>query len=168
MMNTSNLMEETVNERLKFLIKELKLSARAFSAQLSVPESSTRNYLDKGTKLNSEYLERIANQFEQVNLKWLITGHGDPFYTSDPTSSTISTTNAKKISRGQVIGNNTGTANADMSISNQQSLADLSTRCAALEAQVASQAQLLAAKDALIGQMEETLHLLRGGYNRPN
>lgn len=76
--NALNMAQDTINERLKFLINKLGLSVRAFSSALEVPDSNTRNYLDKNTKLNSEYLERIAHHFKNVNLSWLITGIGDP------------------------------------------------------------------------------------------
>jgi hypothetical protein len=94
--------QQSINERLKFLIDSLNLSARAFSARLQVPESNTRNYLDKSTKLNSDYLERISRNFESVNLRWLITGEGEPFLTP-PAENEHDASYAKKFS-----GNNVG------------------------------------------------------------
>jgi hypothetical protein len=55
------------------------MSVRAFSAALDTPASTTRNYLDKGTKPSTDYIERIAEHFDTVNLHWLITGQGAPF-----------------------------------------------------------------------------------------
>lgn len=99
--------QTTVNERLKFLITELNLSARAFSAAIGMPDSNTRNYLSKGTKLNSEYIESIALHFSHVNLNWLITGNGAPFLAEVEGASSTTSIDVKK-NRGNVIGTNQG------------------------------------------------------------
>jgi hypothetical protein len=78
--------QETINQRLNFLIKSLGLSIRAFSAALGVSDTNTRNYLTKGTKPNSDYLESILRHFNRVNPAWLITGQGEPFLT-EPSAS---------------------------------------------------------------------------------
>ena len=174
--------QTTVNERLKFLIGALKLSARAFSAQLEISESSTRNYLDKGTKLNSDYLERIAYHFKNVNLNWLITGEGEIFtpatnssisdesLSSANTKNLILNSNAKKFSRTQIIAANHGNA-----IQHNEELADCEKLRDAYKAErdlaqkeVALLREQLSTKDALIASKDETIMLLRGTYSRPN
>jgi len=103
--NTLKSAQVTVNDRLKFLINSLNLSVRAFSTTLGVPDTNTRNYLDKGTKLNSDYLERIAHHFKNINLIWLITGEGEPFLPGTAPDPNLS---IKKV-KGNVVGTNHGT-----------------------------------------------------------
>ena len=160
------LVQESINERLKFLIGALKLSARAFSAQLQVPESNTRNYLDKQTKLNSDYLERISLHFKSVNLTWLITGHGEPFLQSQNENNPIPP-NEQKFFRSQVVGENKGTASQQQNIASVQDEA-LVNKLALAEKDIESLRAQLAIKDALLAAKEETITLLRGSYNRPN
>ena len=130
------------------IIKSLGITVRAFSATLDVPESSTRNYLDKGTKLNSDYLERIAHHFRSINLNWLITGQGEPFLSTDPQN--LSTNlDAKKISRSnvQVTGANKGS----MSIST----ADLEKDLATANEKIALLTSQLADKERIIQLLEK-------------
>ncbi len=74
-----NKAKESINDRIKILISALNISARAFSHSIAVSESTTRNYLDKGSKPSTDYIERIADRYHKVNLVWLITGQGEPF-----------------------------------------------------------------------------------------
>jgi hypothetical protein len=110
---TSNSAQETINQRLKILIKSLGLSVRAFSNTLDVPESSTRNYLDKGTKLNSEYLEKIAHHFKSANLNWLITGEGEPVINAGQMAEPAAP--YTKNNSGNVAGTNRGTMTQSIS-----------------------------------------------------
>jgi hypothetical protein len=168
---TDNLLSQsqlTVNERLKFLIKALKISARAFSAQLEVPESSTRNYLDKGTKLNSDFLERIGLHFENVNLNWLITGKGEPL--SDQQASTTQTGNFNQAGTGnkQVVKGKGSVVGTNLGIITHTSLPACEKENAHLRTQIELLKGQLESKDALIAAKDEMLNFLRGGFNRPN
>lgn len=158
-------MQQTINERLKILIGALNISARAFSAQLEVPESNTRNYLDKSTKLNSDYLERIALHFKSVNLSWLITGEG-PIFTGEAPQITNTTTRIKKVSGGAV---NSGTGNQVITLEACQQELELTKRTAAdLQKENEFLRAQLDTKDALIASKEETIELLKAAFNRPN
>ena len=159
-------MQQTINERLKILIGALNISARAFSAQLEVPESNTRNYLDKSTKLNSDYLERIALHFKSVNLSWLITGEGSIFTGEVPQVTNTATTRIKKVSGGAV---NSGTGNQVITLEGcQQELEQTKRTVADLQKENAFLRAQLDAKDALIASKEETLTVLKAAFNRPN
>ena len=99
-------MQNTINERLKFVIEELGMSARAFSLALGVPDSNTRNYLDKGTKLNSEYIEKMLLQFSSINPTWFLTGNGEPFVGESSNSGEPRAAYQKNISGIAQTGNN--------------------------------------------------------------
>ena len=160
----------TVNQRLKILIKALEMSVRAFSVTLDVPESSTRNYLDKGTKLNSDYLEKIAHHFKAANLYWLITGEGEPLL-SPPTENGLPTTNDQNFFRSQVVGTNNGPNNQRQNIHNPSASnqdPELKNQLALAEKEIAHLRTQLEMQAALLASKEETISLLRGSYNRPN
>jgi hypothetical protein len=132
------------------------MSVRAFSAVLDTPASTTRNYLDKGTKPSTDYIERIAEHFDTVNIHWLITGQGGPFLNSQQGSVTQTGTFNQAGTKNKQTNSNSsqeGKANAALESANKE--------IALLREQLAMKDQLLAAKD-------EMLALLRGGYNRPN
>lgn len=159
-------MQQSINERLKILIDALKLSARGFSAQLEVPESNTRNYLDKNTKLNSEYLERIAMHFKSVNLSWLITGEGAMFIGDAPPITNTATTRIKKVTGGAV---HSGNGNQLITLEAcQQELEQTKRDLAALQREIELLTGQLQTKDALIASKEETIDLLKAAFNRPN
>ena len=154
------------------MIQELGLSVRAFSARLGVPDSNTRNYLDKGTKLNSEYLESIALHFSNINLTWLITGNGEPFLSANP-NSTLPTTNAKNFS-DNVFGNknnrnvNQGDNNINASGDYEQKLAAAQAEITNLRTQVEGLNNQLADRERIIEAKNETINLLRAAFDRPN
>lgn len=160
--NTHKIVQQTINERLRILIDVLQLSARAFSAQLEVPESNTRNYLDKQTKLNSDYLQRIAIQFKSVNLSWLVTGEGAVFLPGAQETAAVQQANTKNDSGVGVNHGGTDNFTNNLNIYDcQRELESVYKELAALRRELALQAALLASKD-------EMLTLLRGGSNRPN
>jgi len=102
--------EQPINQRIKFLLDTLKLSAREFSRAVGVADNNTQNYIaPRFAQPKADYLEKVLHHFESINPVWLLTGKGEPFLTL-PTESTLSTTNAKKISRNQIVGTNHGTA----------------------------------------------------------
>jgi hypothetical protein len=159
--------QQTINERIKFLIDSLNLSVRGFSAVLDTPASTTRNYLDKGTKPSTDYIERISERFQNVNIHWLITGNGEPFLSSHPTMNANSKNDIKKV-KGTVQANTGDTVN-NITLDNcQRDLAAAKAEVKALHEQLASRDALLASKDALIAAKDETISLLRASYTRPN
>ena len=174
-------MQETINQRLKFLIQSLGMSVRAFSSALGAPASTTRNYLDKDTKPSSDYIERIVAHFDDVNLNWLVAGKGEPFLSDKSDSSTTQTGNFNQAGTGntqKVKGTKTNVqANTGdhAKITNNVKLEDCKRDLATsqkevehLRAQLAAAEALAASKDVTIAAKEETISLLRATYNRPN
>lgn len=99
----------TINERIKFLIENSGLSVRAFSTAIGATDTNTRNYIDRGSKPNSEFLEKLLRRFDNTNPTWLLLGEGEPFLSTDPRTPSTNL-DAKKISRSQVqlVGANKG------------------------------------------------------------
>ncbi|MBD2766481.1 helix-turn-helix transcriptional regulator [Hymenobacter sp. BT664] len=161
--------QETINQRLNFLIKSLGLSIRAFSAALGVSDTNTRNYLSKGTKPNSDYLESILRHFNRVNPAWLITGEGEPFLT-EPSASDEPLVSYQKNNSGQrpgpipgsTIGRGYGLADCERERDTYKAERDLARQ------EALSLREQLAMKDQLIAAKDEMLSLLRTGFNRSN
>jgi hypothetical protein len=166
--------QETINQRLKFLIESLGMSARAFSFTLGAPVSTTRNYLDKDTKPSSDYIERIVVHFENVNLNWLITGKGEPFLTDKLESGSTQTgnfnqagTSNKQTIKGNkgTVQNNTGSGNT---ITNNVKLDDCKRDLEAAQRENEYLRGKLQDKEELLAAKEETINLLKANFNRPN
>jgi hypothetical protein len=77
LINAQKMNEQTVSQRIKILIKALKLSSRAFSTSLDVPDATTRNYIDGRSKPGYDYLEKVARKYPQISITWLLTGEGE-------------------------------------------------------------------------------------------
>jgi hypothetical protein len=158
--------QEPINERIKILIDSLKMSVRAFSAALDTPASTTRNYLDKGTKPSTDYIERISAHFKTVNLHWLITGQGEIFIGEPTPIANSTTTRIKKVSGGAV---HSGTGNQLITLEAcQQELEQTKRTAADLQKENEFLRAQLDTKDALIASKEETIDLLKAALNRTN
>lgn len=167
-------MQETINQRLKFLIESLGMSVRAFSTTLGAPASTTRNYLDKDTKPSSDYIERIVAHFEDVNLNWLVAGKGEPFMSGKSDSVTTQTGNFnqsgasnKQTIKGNkgAVQNNTGSGNT---ITNNVKLDDCKRDLEAAQRENEYLRGKLQDKEELLAAKDETITLLRASFNRPN
>jgi len=166
--------QETIGQRIKFLMDSLNLKVRTLASALDVSETNIRNYLSKDSKPSSDILERIVQQYPQVHAFWLLTGDGEPFIL--PThESNQSVSGSQKFLRSPIVGKNRdinyqGEA-SELSpdfeaIRNKLALAEKEVEH--LKAQLASKDDVIASKDAVIASQSETLTLLRGSFNRPN
>jgi hypothetical protein len=169
--NSSKQAQQSVNERLKFLIDALNLSARAFSAKIEVPDSNTRNYLSKGTKLNSDYLESIASHFSHVNLGWLITGQGEPFLPGTDANETLAS--YTKNNYGNNVGSNKGGTVTQHNIPDgTKSFVDpfgyQQSKIEKLESENQQLREQLQRADALAAAKDETIAILKSALARPN
>ncbi|MGI4866132.1 MAG: hypothetical protein ACRYFZ_19565 [Janthinobacterium lividum] len=161
--------QQTINQRLIFLIEKLSVSARAFSEAIGESPTNTHNYIgSRQLAPKHEYLAKVVRHFPIVNSHWLLTGEGEAF-TGEAPAPPVAITNKKN--KGPV-QNNTGDNNT---ITNNVKLEDCERNLASskkdvehLKAQLAAKDELLASKDAFIALQAETLSLLRGGYTRPN
>ena len=100
-----------IGQRLKILIEALGLKVRTFAQALGVSETTVRNYLDRGSKPSSDFLENIVTHFEKTNPVFLLTGNGEPLVgiiDSGIDSGQVSIISSKNNS-GNVAGTNRGT-----------------------------------------------------------
>jgi hypothetical protein len=137
--------EKPINQRIKFLLEALSLSARDFSRAVGVPDNNTQNYLEpRFAQPKADYLEKVVLHFESINPIWLLTGKGEPFLSG--AAPTI----------------NTGTATQHITLEAcQRELEAMKRDAASYQREI----------ELLKGQLEdknEIIILLRGGYNRTN
>jgi transcriptional regulator with XRE-family HTH domain len=158
--------QSPISQRLKILIEKLGLDTRTFSQAIGVSEGTTRNYFTRGSKPNSDYLEKLSTSFESVNLHWLLTGNGTPLL--PPTNENeLGSANNQKFFRSQVIGANQGIANQHQH-SDTSELERLRNQLLLAEKDVESLRAQLTTTNALLAAKEETITLLRASNNRPS
>lgn len=153
--------EVSINERLKFLIEKYGLSVRAFSTAIGATDTNTRNYIDRGSKPNAEYLGKLLKRFNDINPTWLLLGEGAPFLTDTPVDQ--STTASVKKNSG-VIGSHGTQVNLEV----PNTFDDCKQQLAVLTAENEGLRSTVAALETALGAKEEILTLLRVGHNRPN
>lgn len=173
--------ETTINQRLNFLLKELGMKAGPFARALDLSETTIRNYVDRTAKPSSDVLEKIANTFRQVNLVWLITGEGEPFFPDSLEASVTQTGNFNQAGTGNAqkikgnknnVQNNSGDhAKITNNVQLENCKRDLATaekELQHLRDRLAAAEALVASKDVTIASKEETISVLRAAFNRPN
>jgi hypothetical protein len=152
-----------VGQRLKILIESLNMDVRTFSQALDVAETTTRNYLNRGTKPGTEYLEKISNSFSAANMHWLITGNGEPLLTGgDSQVSQI------RDNYGNSVGSNNKGGKVTQHHTGATSPGERDTKLALAEKEIQHLREQLAAKDALLASKDETIAVLKSAFNRPN
>lgn len=158
--------QETINQRLKFLIETLSVSVRAFSEQIGESAGNTNNYIgSRQLAPKHEYLAKVLKHFSTVNAHWLITGEGEPFLSGTTPSTTITQTQKK------VKGPDVGATNGPVTYNVEQYKKErdiYQAECDSLQKQIDLLRDQLTMKDQLLAAKDEMLALLRGGYNRPN
>ncbi len=70
-------MENTINERVRFLIDYLKVSDKKFAEMIGVPQTTISNLFNRQTEPSYKILNAIANHIECISPDWLLTGKGD-------------------------------------------------------------------------------------------
>lgn len=66
-----------MKERLKQLIDYYGISTNLFSQKIGVSEGAIRKILTQNTTIRSDTLEKISQNFTEINIDWLITGRGE-------------------------------------------------------------------------------------------
>ena len=66
-----------MNERLRQIIEYYGITPHAFSQKIGVSEGTVRKILSENTTIRSDNLEKISQNFTDIDLHWLITGQGD-------------------------------------------------------------------------------------------
>lgn len=74
-----------MKERLRQIIEYYNISVNAFSVKNGINESTIRKILTENTSIRSDNLAKIAENFPEINLDWLITGRGEMIF-SQPSS----------------------------------------------------------------------------------
>jgi hypothetical protein len=162
------LQQHPINKRLGFLLKTLKLSARAFSESIGEKPTITQNYVGTRNSMpGADYLEKVLKQFDSINPGWLLMGEGEPF--KDSSNSTTTQTN---ISGDR---NNIASGKNDKGIHKNYGLSNCEKERDSLKAQLDKAQREI---ELLIGQvkMQETiiqgkdqlLEILRDSNNRTN
>lgn len=174
--------QQPINQRIIFLLKSFKMSARTFSEAIGESPTNTQNYVGKrNAEPRAGYLENILRHFATVNPLWLLTGEGEPFLSEKLEAGTTQTgnfnqagtSNTQKVkgNRNNVQNNNGDHATITNNVKLEQCQRDLASTQKEVEhlrAQLAAAEALAASKDVTIAAKEETISLLRATYNRPN
>lgn len=69
-----------MKERLRQIIEYYNISVNAFSVKNGINESTIRKILTENTSIRSDNLAKIAENFPEINLDWLITGRGEMIF----------------------------------------------------------------------------------------
>ncbi|WP_310393651.1 helix-turn-helix transcriptional regulator [Hymenobacter sp.] len=158
--------ELTINERIKFLIEKSGMSVRAFSSAIGVTDTNTRNYIDRGSKPNSEFLEKLIRRFSDTNPTWLLLGEGQPFLPKNPNSVELPS-NPIKNNSGNSVGINHGISRQSQGASTAVEV-QLKAALELAQQEIGMLRDQLRMKDQVIETKDEMLTLLRSQYNRPN
>ena len=75
---SSSKMQNSVQNRLKFLIDLLKINIKEFSIKTGIPYRTIQDYLLGKRMPGGENLQKICTHLG-INLNWLLTGEGEPF-----------------------------------------------------------------------------------------
>jgi hypothetical protein len=154
--------EKPINQRIKFLLESLSLSARDFSRAIGVPDNNTQNYLEpRFAQPKADYLEKVMLHFGSINPIWLLTGNGEPFTGEAPTAP-VNINNRKN--KGPV-QNNTG---SHATITNNVNLEACQRDLEASKKEAAAYQREIALLQGQLKDKEEIITLLRATYNRPN
>lgn len=86
-----------MKDRLRQVIENEKYSIRQFEQKISASEGTISKFLCGKIGLKVETLLKIAANFPEINLDWLITGRGEMNF-SQPSSATPQTTSSDALS----------------------------------------------------------------------
>jgi len=157
--------QETIGQRLRILINQLNLDVKGFCQRIDVSETTIRNYFSRGNNPNAEFLTKLTNTFDYVNLHWLLTGKGEPFLLDNAST----TTNTAQIKNNSGIAINNGVATQNINLEDcKRELESMRRDAASYQREIELLTGQLQGKDALIAAKDETITLLRASYTRPN
>jgi transcriptional regulator with XRE-family HTH domain len=71
----------TINQRLKHFIEIQGLTHKQVARTLDINDKQFNNWMNN-TKPSIEGIEKICKYFKNLNVRWLITGTGDPIHTN--------------------------------------------------------------------------------------
>jgi transcriptional regulator with XRE-family HTH domain len=71
----------TVNQRLKYFIEIQGLTHKQVARTLDINDKQFNNWLNN-TKPSIDGIEKVCRYFKNLNVRWLITGAGEPIHTN--------------------------------------------------------------------------------------
>lgn len=110
-------MEETVNQRIRTLLKINGLSVTAFCKELALPQTTINKQINGDSKISLDTIKSFLTYFPRISADWLINGVGDMY--SEPKCSTEAKSEIEKIRNARLVqvahgdNNNQNIANAD-------------------------------------------------------
>lgn len=69
-------MENTVLQRIRYLIDYYHLSDRKFSERIGLPQTTVSSLFKRGNEPNISIVNAILSEFKDVDMEWLLTGQG--------------------------------------------------------------------------------------------
>ncbi|MDD6211280.1 MAG: helix-turn-helix transcriptional regulator [Bacteroidales bacterium] len=99
-------MEDSVLERVKYLIDVKRLSVLSLSEIIGMPQTTVNNYILGKRRISLEFIEKIISSFGDVNPNWLLTGKGNAF--DSPNEKQIAITGGSGNIAGNIGGSNMG------------------------------------------------------------
>jgi hypothetical protein len=163
--------QSSINQRIKFLIESIVISARAFSEIVGESPTNVHNYTGKRNSMpGADFLEKILSHFENVNPGWLVAGKGEPFL-GDPRTGPTQTGNFNQsgTSNKQTIKGNKGNIQTgDGSTMHNLTLADCQNDLEKAQREIEYLRGQLQMQETVLAAKEETITLLRASFNRPN
>ena len=159
----------TINQRIKFLLDNYKLSVRAFSELIGHKPANTQNYVGARSSMpGADYLQSITEHFEDVNPIWLLTGKGQPFIEGAAPSQNQTNISGKKNAVNVASGNGTATTNNYNLADCEKERDDYKTQLEKAQREVELLSNQVETQKNLIESKQQLLDFLRGGLNRPN
>lgn len=70
-------MENSINERIKSVVKREGLTMAAFAERVGVPLSTIKTMFQRGSDPSVDFLRKVSNEFSKYSLDWLVTGGGN-------------------------------------------------------------------------------------------
>lgn len=93
-----------MKDRLKQIIDYYNITTNNFSQKIGVSEGAIRKAMTQNTTLRSDTLDKISQNFADINIDWLVTGRGEMLRKD---STTITANSDENVSRLITILENT-------------------------------------------------------------
>jgi hypothetical protein len=68
--------EKDITDRIEMILKAYELSASSFSDLIQVQRSAMSHIFSRRNRPSLDVIQKILNQFPEINSNWLLTGHG--------------------------------------------------------------------------------------------
>jgi transcriptional regulator with XRE-family HTH domain len=86
-----------MKDRLKQVIDYYDITTNSFSQKIGVSEGAIRKVLLQNTTLRSDTLDKISQNFTDINIDWLVTGRGEMLRKDNTTITANSDENVSRL-----------------------------------------------------------------------